>query len=185
MKTLIINASPETNGNTAYMVNKLTSKLTGDIETISVYNKEIKPCIDCKYCYNNTGACSINDDMTEIYNKIRDCDILIIASPMYFGSFPGPMKNFIDRCQMFWSEKNIQKKQNENYKKGIVLLTAGSKWKDMFVPMIDIARYFFNSIGAELFDSICVNETDKISIETDIQLGIRINELVNRLNLAE
>lgn len=182
MKVLILNGSPKNNGATMYMVNKLVSKLEGDVEVISVYDLEIKPCIDCKYCYKNSMTCSINDDMTKIYKKIIDCDSIVVASPMYFGSFPGPMKNLIDRCQVFWSKKNIHKEQNDRLKKGAVLLNAGSKWEGMFDPMISMMRFFFNSIGAKLSDSICVNEVDKRLIEDNEDLDIKINELADLLN---
>lgn len=52
------------------------------------------------------GTCSINDDMTEIRKAIQETDILIFASPLYWGSVTGLMKTFIDRLFFYYHPSN-------------------------------------------------------------------------------
>ena len=108
-KLLVINGSPNNKGNTNKIVDKIVVSLNKDIEItyVNCYDMDINPCIDCKYCSTTEGMCSIEDSMTLIYRQIKESNIIIIASPMYFGMFPAPSKSLIDRCQLIWSEKFI------------------------------------------------------------------------------
>ncbi len=73
MKVLILNGSPRTNGDTNYIINKLKDKFPKDtqFEEINAFKDNIKPCADCRYCWNNKG-CSIKDKMNEIRNIINN-----------------------------------------------------------------------------------------------------------------
>ena len=53
MKTLTLNGSPHKDGDTAYIVSKIKEKLEGEIEEIYLYDENIKPCTDCKYCWKH------------------------------------------------------------------------------------------------------------------------------------
>ena len=37
--------------------------------------------------------------MDEIYPKLKECDGLILASPVYFGSISTQLKQFMDRTE--------------------------------------------------------------------------------------
>jgi multimeric flavodoxin WrbA len=50
--------------------------------------------------------CSIEDDAFFILQKIRDCDVLILASPVYFSRLSGTMACLIDRTRCFTFGKN-------------------------------------------------------------------------------
>ena len=52
------------------------------------------------------NTCSIDDDMTEIRKAIQEADILIFASPLYWGSATGLMKTFIDRLFFYYHPSN-------------------------------------------------------------------------------
>ncbi len=47
---------------------------------VDSYNCNIRPYIDCRYCWENVG-CSIKDEMQEVYDYIKECDNVLIASP--------------------------------------------------------------------------------------------------------
>ncbi len=84
MKALILNGSPHNNGDTAFVINKVKERFPSDTEfdEINAYKDDIKPCIDCRYCWKNEG-CSIKDNMAVILKD--DYDVLIIASPIYIS----------------------------------------------------------------------------------------------------
>ena len=65
-------------------------------ELINLYDYNIGYCIGCWNCAK-TGKCFQNDDFELIYNKMKESDIIIIGSPVYWGNISGIMKNFIDR----------------------------------------------------------------------------------------
>jgi multimeric flavodoxin WrbA len=57
----------------------------------------IKGCVDCKSCFTNDGVCAQNDDMQQAYVLLRECDVLVLASPIYFFTISAQLKAFIDR----------------------------------------------------------------------------------------
>lgn len=70
MKTLIINGSPRKNGDTKTLINEMMTVLNGEVMVIDTYDNDIKPCMDCRYCWEHSG-CSIQDGMQEVYSYIE------------------------------------------------------------------------------------------------------------------
>lgn len=67
-------------------------------EYITLRNLDIKPCCGCYTCWTKThGVCIFNDDMPKILESIRDAELIVFASPLYYFSVTGIMKNFMDR----------------------------------------------------------------------------------------
>ncbi|MFQ8602590.1 MAG: flavodoxin family protein [Anaerovoracaceae bacterium] len=107
-----INGSPRAGGNTGFLLETALeeARIKGrdiiETEIINLRDYKINPCIGCFRCTTNaeeTGgsrACAVFDDgMDEIYEKLRLCDGLIIASPVYFGSVNSQTKAFMDRTE--------------------------------------------------------------------------------------
>jgi multimeric flavodoxin WrbA len=126
MKTLIFNGSPRKNGETASLVQEVVKGLSGDYKIVEAYYSDIGPCIDCRYCWGNSG-CSVQDGMQEIYDYIQECDNVLIASPIHFAELTGPLLCVTGRLQTYYcarrfrSEKPIRKNKN-----GAVILVGGS-----------------------------------------------------------
>jgi multimeric flavodoxin WrbA len=164
MSTLVLYASPNKNGNTETLLNSFINGFEEDVRIINVYNCKVKPCFDCGYCKKIIGECCIKDDMIDIYNLIKICENIVIASPMYFGMVPAPLKAVIDRTQMIWSNKNCFAIDQNKTKNGVFLFTAGAVWNDMFMPMEIICKYFFKTINCKLVSKVYVNNTDNIKV---------------------
>lgn len=74
-----------------------------EVEKIRVQEKNIDYCMACYAC-RNTGICAIKDDMAEIMQKMIDCDVMVLASPVYFYSIDAQLKAVIDRSVARWTE---------------------------------------------------------------------------------
>ncbi|MEG0693087.1 MAG: flavodoxin family protein, partial [Oscillospiraceae bacterium] len=127
-KALIFFSSPNKNGFTKQLLEKTIEALPKNIqyETINVYQTDIKPCIDCKACFQS--KCPFNDDgMGDILNKICNSDIIIAATPIYFNGVPSKFKAIFDRMQQLFVQKVILHTPVFTQDKlGILLTTAGS-----------------------------------------------------------
>lgn len=67
------------------------------VELFYARRLNIKPCNGELYCWNKTpGECYIQDDMQSLYPKLREADILVLATPVY-APLPGEMQNLINR----------------------------------------------------------------------------------------
>jgi len=129
-KLLIVNGSPRKNGVDAViakMIAETGKKYDYESEVVNICDMEINGCRACMYCKKNEG-CAQKDDMTQMIEKIRSSDMIVLASPIYFGAETGQMKCFIDR---FYSMVRMQDGQRfVNFgtaTKGSVLLTCGAK----------------------------------------------------------
>lgn len=126
MKTLIFNGSPRKKGETAFMIEAIRKELEGEVRVVNAYTADVKPCVDCRWCFENKG-CAIQDEMQEIYDYIEECDHVIIASPVYFEEITGQLLSLFSRIQTYFSARYIRKEEPVPKKKtGGVLLTAGS-----------------------------------------------------------
>ncbi|MDP8210181.1 MAG: flavodoxin family protein [Candidatus Stygibacter australis] len=103
MKILAVLGSPHKEGNTAailsfYLAEAVKKYPEAEVENIYLQNLNIKGCQACFYCKKaDTKTCIINDDMTDLYPKINDADVLIFATPIYWWNMTSQMKTFIDR----------------------------------------------------------------------------------------
>jgi hypothetical protein len=68
-----------------------------EVELIFPSHLKINPCIGDFQCwFEKVGECIHKDDMQTLYPKLRNADILILATPVYIP-LPGAMQNFINR----------------------------------------------------------------------------------------
>ena len=99
-KITILVGSPRKDGNTERLVDAFI-KGTGSnntIEVISVTDHKVNSCIGCNSCFMREGhECFQNDDMVKIYSKMKEADVVIIASPVYFYGISAQLKAVIDR----------------------------------------------------------------------------------------
>ena len=103
MKVLAINGSPRKNWNTHILLEKCLegAKETGaDTELINLYDIQYKGCRSCFACKLKgvtVKKCAIKDELEPILQKICECDVLVLGSPIYFADITGEMRSFMER----------------------------------------------------------------------------------------
>lgn len=105
-KVLILSGSPRKNGNSDILCDEFAKgalEIGHEVEKIRVAEKNIGYCRACYAC-RGTGVCAIKDDMAEILQKMIDCDVMVLASPVYFYSVDAQLKALIDRSVARWTE---------------------------------------------------------------------------------
>ena len=106
-KVLILSGSPRKGGNSDILCDEFLKGALdagNQVEKIFVAEKKIAPCLGCYYCEKNGGRCALNDGMGDILQKIIDCDVLVLSSPVYFYSISAQLKAVIDRTVARWTE---------------------------------------------------------------------------------
>ena len=73
-----------------------------DVELISLKGKDIKYCIGCLSC-QNTGSCVLTDDVADIMSKVKEAEVIVYASPIYYYEMCGQMKTLLDRLNPIFS----------------------------------------------------------------------------------
>ncbi len=184
MNTLIFFGSPRKNGHTHQMLEVLAEHLEGNVEIIDAYRtKNVSPCMDCRHCWK-VNKCAIQDGMQEIYEKVEAADTIVIATPMYFHSIPGPLKIILDRLQLYWSGHVVRKDlPKESFRKGALLMTGGAP---AFDGQFDAGEFVLNGIlqdlNAECAGVVSMPNTDHDSLETRPDLKEQILALAEQLN---
>ena len=74
-----------------------------EVEIISLRENRIAPCVGCGSCQVH-GECFMKDKLNDILDKVIDADVLVFASPTYYYSVNGTLKNFIDRTYAKYSK---------------------------------------------------------------------------------
>lgn len=73
-----------------------------DVELISLKGKDIKYCIGCLSC-QNTGSCILTDDVADIMSKVKEAEVIVYATPIYYYEMCGQMKTLLDRLNPIFS----------------------------------------------------------------------------------
>lgn len=125
MKTLIFNGSPRVKGDTAALLERLLGRLEGEYMVVDAYRCGVSPCVDCRYCWEHPG-CAIKDGMEEIYDYIKECDNVLIASPIYYSELTGKLLDVASRLQTFYSAWKFRHEETGiKPKKGAIILVGG------------------------------------------------------------
>lgn len=67
-------------------------------EMVILKEKKIHNCLGCFTCWTKTpGVCIWKDDMPELLEKVRGCDILVYATPLYNWNMSSLLKAFQER----------------------------------------------------------------------------------------
>ena len=73
-----------------------------DVTHISLKGKEIKYCIGCLTCINNS-SCILKDDVADIMGQVKESEVIIFATPIYYYEMCGQMKTLLDRLNPLYA----------------------------------------------------------------------------------
>ncbi len=101
MNILVLNGSPRPNGNTKSMIEAFREGAVSaghQVDVVDVCRMKISGCLACEYCHTRGhGECVQKDDMQKIYALLKEAEMLVLASPIYYHGLSGQLKCVIDR----------------------------------------------------------------------------------------
>jgi len=168
MNILGIMGSPRIGGNTDILLSKVleAAKEKGaKTEKVELARLKFSPCLECDGLRDD-GTCIVEDDMQLLYKKIEAADVIVLASPIFFGSITAQTKMMIDRFQCIWRAKYILGKDIfKKNKRGYFFSVEGSTKKDFFENAKSIVKNFFATIDADYKGELfCTGIDGKASI---------------------
>ena len=98
-KLLAILGSPHPHGITAGMLQCALAAAREHgwrVEQINLYEKQLAFCTGCRACMG-AERCVLKDDIQEITDQIKACDMVVLAAPVYWANVPAIVKNLFDR----------------------------------------------------------------------------------------
>lgn len=195
MFILGLQGSPRKGGNTDTLLAAYMEKAVhagASVKTIQVPKAGVIACIGCGYCESH-GSCVFADDpmSSEIYGLLRQADVVVAASPVFFYSVSSQLKGLIDRCQTLWARKYIYKLRDPlaATRKGLLLSVGASKGRQLFEGINLTARYFFDAIDAQFSHALtyrgveakdAIVKQQGLAADLDAAIEKTVRPLVNR-----
>jgi len=142
-KIVCISGSPRKDSNSlaiAQRVMDAAGELGAESQTFRLFDIAFDDCIACMGCKTGAEECVHQDGLTPVLEAVREADILILASPIYFAQVTGKLKCFLDRMYSF-IKPNFHAIPDPSRlapgKKCVMILTQGNPDRELFAGVFD------------------------------------------------
>lgn len=140
MKIVCLLGSPRPDGVSSTIAKrfaKTATSLGADtciFELNTLHYRGCQACYDCKIKFEK---CALKDDLTEVLDQVQEADIVVFASPVYYGDVSSQLKGFIDRTFSYLLPDYRTNPQPSRLspKKLIFILTQGHPDRDKFADI--------------------------------------------------
>ena len=104
-KVCVILSSPSRKGSTSTLAIEAANAIE-DVDRHVHFLNELS-FRDCQGCHNckKGRPCPLKDDLVPVLEDVRDCDALIVATPVYFGRATGLYHMYEDRTFKLYTEQ--------------------------------------------------------------------------------
>lgn len=169
-KTVIaLLGSPILEGNTARLLDEAIRGVEEEgvrVEKIEVAHMDILPCMEFFQC-KESETCLIEDEMAGVFQKFREMDSLIVATPVMTMGVPGRLKSFIDRFQVFYMAKyhrgnSFISPERRKERRMLFISIAGMKIPNVFDGVRMTMQAFGEIIDCPLWAEVLQNDMDTV-----------------------
>lgn len=153
-KIVILNGSPRRNGNTAALSASFAQGARSAGHEVTEFFVQDMNIHGCRGCFGGHSSqdcpCVQKDDMARIYPKVKEADVIVLASPLYYWSLSAQLKTVIDR--LFALEEGDGQKLRGNGRAGILLMAAaGREFEDALTYFSHLMDHLqWKNLGAVL-----------------------------------
>lgn len=151
MDILILNGSPNKKGACAKVISEITKKLKGNtIKEYYLNGMKISGCQECFNCRkNHSDVCAIKDELSEVLELAKTTDVIVAASPVFYGDISAQLKCFIDRTWSYFGNTGFSSEHLPRNRKLIFILSYGYDDDKVYNQIFDKYKYYFNLFGFE------------------------------------
>lgn len=177
MKVTCVLGSPRENGNSSILAGHFCStaeKLGAEVKTYSLNKLHFRGCQGCMLCKTKLEKCALKDDLAEVLEAVRETDVLVLTSPIYFWDVSSQAKAFLDRTFSYLVPDfitNPQKSRLAPGKKLVMILTQTNPDPNSFTDIFPRFDYFFKAYGfseTRLIRAVGVREAGDVKDRRDI-----------------
>lgn len=152
MKIVALLGSPRSNKNSATIANRFIStaaQLGAESRTFELNKLTYRGCQGCYACKTGSDICVVKDDLTEVLAAVKEADLVLLASPVYYGEVTAQLKGFIDRTFSYLKPDYVTNAQPSRLspKKLVMALTQGHPDEAMFADIYPRYSGFLKWMG--------------------------------------
>jgi multimeric flavodoxin WrbA len=177
MKIVNLLGSPRLNGNSAMIARRFcetAEKHGAQIATYVLNDLQYRGCQGCFLCKTKLDRCALKDDLTGVLDAIRETDVVVLASPVYFWDISSQMKTFIDRTFSYLVPDfitNPVKSRLPAGKRLVFILAQNNPDPNSFADIFPKFDYFFKAYGfteSYLIRAFGVGEAGEVVSQQDV-----------------
>jgi multimeric flavodoxin WrbA len=104
MNIVSLLGSPRKKSNSSTIAKRFidtAEKLGAEVKTYTLNDLKYRGCQACMACKKKLEKCALKDDLAEVLEAVKEADVLVMASPVYFGEVSSQLKACIDRMYSF------------------------------------------------------------------------------------
>lgn len=137
-----------------------------EISHYNAYDMNPKPCYGCGRCETNVGC--VSNDLDGFMADFEEADYFVIATPVYNGGVPAPLKAVVDRFQRYYALRFAHGKKPpvDKPKRAALIITAGSKGEGREY-IEDMFRRQFTVLNTQLVETLFIDSTDTRQVSFD------------------
>jgi multimeric flavodoxin WrbA len=147
--------SPRPKGNSAVMAQALcesAEEAGARVTTFALNKLTYRGCQGCLACKKTAETCVLDDGLTPVLAAVRACDVLVLATPVYFGEVTSQLKGFIDRTFSYLQAgyAHLPRGQRSRLTPGktlVFVIAQGHPREDLFTDIFPRYEYLLNWQG--------------------------------------
>jgi multimeric flavodoxin WrbA len=187
MKVMAFNGSPRKKANTATLIDAVLNGAEGkgaETKVVNLNEINMKGCQGCDACKKDLGKCVQKDDLSPLLQEMKECDAIVLGTPIYWYHVSSQFKAFIDRLYCFYGE-NADPETGETslqlwFPKGkkMVIVTS-QEAPEPFQPIQDWLNLVATVLGASSAELVnhCSSGNKRESAQNDAELMARVEAL--------
>ena len=109
----------------------------------------VEGCRGCGACQRQGHGCVVQDGMQDIYPLFEKCDVVVMASPLYFWTITARLKAFIERLYAISVEDKYPVKGT------VLLMTSGDDRADTFKQPLQYFQVISDVLGKQPLGYYC------------------------------
>lgn len=158
--------SPRARSKTGILLERVlagASSAGAETEVVVLRELEFRSCLHCGGC-DRTGRCVVQDDMQQVYPRLRAAQHVVLASPIQFSGVSGETKMMVDRGQCLWVARYRLKQavsEAVGERRGLFVATCGGKDERVFDWAKPTVKAFLNSAGFRYWGELFEANTDE------------------------
>ena len=100
-RIVILNGSPRKTGNTSELIRSFMEGAESAGNEVTTFHLDSMNIHGCKGCFGGNSSrecpCVQKDDMDQIYPAVKDADVIVLATPLYYWNMSGQLRTTVDR----------------------------------------------------------------------------------------
>jgi multimeric flavodoxin WrbA len=191
MKTVCVLGSPRPDGNSSTIAKHFCAamgNLGAEVQTFSLNKLTYRGCQACMICKKTLDRCALKDDLTAVLDSLRQADLLVMATPVYFGDVSSQMKGFIDRLYSYLASDyrtNPAKSRLSPDKKLVFIQVQGSPDEQKYVDIFPRYERFFDWYGfKERYHLRCWGVREPGEVKNRKEVFIKADDVAGQIMAA-